>query len=402
MQSEPMMRRKGAGNILKWVLSPLAFLWVGIALCEPLSELPQAMNMGSSLMDPASAKVINLGPLDGIKISAVGSGFGLSQTNPAVENSNTILDISNAQLIVQKDTGDLQFYLQAGYYSTPSLGTSYQRANRQTIDSFGVLPLAYVAAPIGSNWKLSAGKINSFGGYENTFTFQNANIDRGLLWNQTSNVSKGVEAAYKDGAISTAVTINDGFYSNQLSWMGASFAYQLNQKSTATLSWTGAIKPSSTNTFVTPLAQNNSQIVNAIYTLSKGNWFIAPYLQYTYVPANPAIGILSSANTMGAALLTNYRLMNFVNDGGIASIPVRLEYIGSSGYGNPSSPNLLYGPGSSAWSVTVTPTIQFKQYFFRAEYSYVQASNITPGLGFGQQATANNQSRLMFETGFLY
>ena len=105
---------------------------------------------------------------------------------------------------------------------------------------------------------------------------------------------------------------------------------------------------------------------------------------------------------MGAALLTNYRLMNFVNDGGIASIPVRLEYIGSSGYGNPSSPNLLYGPGSSAWSVTVTPTIQFKQYFFRAEYSYVQASNITPGLGFGQQATANNQSRLMFETGFLY
>jgi hypothetical protein len=265
-----------------------------------------------------------------------------------------------------------------------------------------LLPLAYVSIPIASKWKISAGKINSFGGYESTFTFQNLNIDRGLLWNQTSNVSKGVEASYKNGAISTAITINDGFYSNQLSWMGASAAYKLNQKSTATLSWTGAIKPSSTNTFVTPLAQNNSQIFNAIYTLSKGNLFVAPYFQYTYVPANPAIGILSSAQTMGAALLSNYRLMDFAKDGDIVSIPVRIEYINSNGAGNPSAPNLLYGPGSSAWSATITPTIQFKQYFFRAEYSYVQASNVSPGLGFGQQANATNQSRLMFETGFLY
>jgi hypothetical protein len=175
------MKLKRAGNILRLVLPCLVLIWDGVALCEPLSIAPEALITGSSLITPGNAKIIDLGPLDDIKISGAGSGFGLSQTNPAVENSNTILDISNAQLIVQKDTGDLQFYLQAGYYSTPSLGTSYQRANRQTIDSFGVLPLAYVAAPIGSNWKLSAGKINSFGGYENTFTFQNANIDRGLL-----------------------------------------------------------------------------------------------------------------------------------------------------------------------------------------------------------------------------
>jgi hypothetical protein len=393
---------KRVGNTLKWVLSSLVLFWTGVALGEPLSIAPEVLLTGSSLMSPGNGKVIDLGPLDGIKISGVGSGFGLSQSNPAVENSNTIFDISNAQLIVQKDSGDLQFYLQAGYYSTPSLGTSYQRANRQTIDSFGLLPLAYLSIPIASKWKISAGKINSFGGYEGTFTFQNLNIDRGLLWNQTSNVSKGVEAAYKDGPISAAVTINDGFYSNQLSWMGASMAYQLNKKSTGTISWTGAIKPSTTNTFTTPLAQNNSQIFNAIYTYSKGNLFLAPYLQYTYVPANPSIGILSSAQTMGAALLSNYRLMDLAKDGGVASIPVRLEYINSNGYGNPSSPNLLYGPGSSAWSATITPTIQFKQYFFRAEYSYVQAINVTPGLGFGQLATASNQSRLMFEVGFLY
>ena len=33
--------------------------------------------------------------------------------------------------------------------------------------------------------------------------------------------------------------------------------------------------------------------------------------------------------------------------------------------------NLLYGPGSAAWSVTVTPTYQKNIFFTRAELSYV-------------------------------
>ncbi|MGT2492307.1 outer membrane beta-barrel protein [Cupriavidus basilensis] len=48
-------------------------------------------------------------------------------------------------------------------------------------------------------------------------------------------------------------------------------------------------------------------------------------------------------------------------------LPVRLEYIGSTGSAAGGAPNLLYGPGSAAWSFTVTPTYQYKRFFARAE-----------------------------------
>ena len=356
--------------------------------------------MGPTLSFPDKVNSINEPEFGKIKISGVASAFGMSQSNPADGNAQSLADISNAQLVLNKNSGMLQFYLQAGYYSTPSLGTSYQRANRQTIDSFGLLPLAYLTVPIGNKWKISAGKLNSFGGYENTFTFQNINIDRGLLWNQTSNVSRGFELEYSAGSLTAAVTLNDGFYSNQLSWMGASIGYKLSMESTANISWTGAIKASTTNTSTTPLAQNNSQIFNAIYSYTSDRWLITPYLQYTFVPENPAIGILSSNQTMGAALLMNYRFANLSSDK--FSLPLRFEYIDSSGKTNPSSPNLLYGIGSSAWSATVTPTYQFINIFVRAEVSYVKAVNSSQGQAFGSAGTRVSQSRLVLETGILF
>jgi hypothetical protein len=335
-----------------------------------------------------------------IDFRTVISGIGMAQTNPTNGDYNSLVDISNAQIILRKDSGFLQFYIQSGYYSTPSLGTSYQRAAIQTKDSFGLIPLASLSIAPSQNWVFTAGKINSFGGYENTFSFQNINIDRGLLWNQTSNVSKGFQVSYKENALSSAITLNDGFYSNQLSWMGASLNYQLDHQNSAGVVWTGAIKSNSTNSFNTPILQNNSQIFNVIYTYTSHNWSIAPYLQYTYIPANPSLGILTSAQTSGAAILTNYRL--FKDFAKSITLPTRFEYISSSGKGNLNSPNLLYGPGSAAWSVTVTPTYQYQQFFVRGEFSYVQTINATQGQAFGMSGTAINQARIMFETGFLY
>jgi hypothetical protein len=142
---------------------------------------------------PFSATPIhfNIAQMENIQFHVVATGIGMAQTNPAPGDFNSLVDISNAQLILQKNSGLLQFYIQTGYYSTPSLGTTYQKAGQQTMDSFGLVPLANVSFAPTNQWLLTAGKINSFGGNENTFTFQNNNIDRGLLWNQTSNVSKG-------------------------------------------------------------------------------------------------------------------------------------------------------------------------------------------------------------------
>jgi hypothetical protein len=359
--------------------------------------------------DSATSEALSLNPapfsitvpqFGDVELHAIATGMGMSQTNPVAGDFNSIVDLSNAQLIAKKTSGFLQFYLQAGYYSIPSLGTSYQRASSQTQDSFGLLPLASLSIAPSQGWLLTAGKINSFGGNENTFTFQNNNIDRGLLWNQTSNVSRGFQASYKQGPLSSSVTLNDGFYSNQLSWMGASTKYQINEKNSASFIWSGSIKTNTSDTFITPIAQNNSQIFNLIYAYTTPRWSISPYLQYTYVPANPSLGFLSGSQTSGAAILTNYRFSTTQLDA--FSLPLRFEYIGSSGKGNPNAPNLLYGQGSAAWSATITPTYQFECVFVRAEFSYVKALNTTQGQAFGPTGNANHQARVMLETGLLY
>ena len=63
----------------------------------------------------------------------------------------------------------------------------------------------------------------------------------------------------------------------------------------------------------------------------------------------------------------------------------RVEYETESGHsGVFTTPDILgYGPGSNAWSVTLTPTYQWKQFFARTAISYVTIGSCTPGLPFG-------------------
>lgn len=94
---------------------------------------------------------------------------------------------------------------------------------------------------------------------------------------------------------------------------------------------------------------------------------------------------------MGGALFVNYAFnSNF-------SLPLRLEYLDSSG-----GINLLYGAGSKAWSVTVTPTYQEKIFFARLELSYIGTENSTPGFVFGDTGAQSSQARAMIETGIIF
>ena len=80
----------------------------------------------------------------------------------------------------------------------------------------------------------------------------------------------------------------------------------------------------------------------------------------------------------------------------------RWEYISSSGNLASNSANLLYGPGSTAWSLTATPTYQYKKFFTRGDISYVSAGNFTPGYGFGSFGAKPSQTRGVVELGFLF
>ena len=84
------------------------------------------------------------------------------------------------------------------------------------------------------------------------------------------------------------------------------------------------------------------------------------------------------------------------------SLPVRWEYIASSGNAAQQAVNLMFGPGSAGTSITVTPTFQYGGFFVRGDLSWVHAIDYTPGFGFGSNGMNTNQPRAMAEIGFVF
>jgi hypothetical protein len=134
---------------------------------------------------------LDLGPAGKTYVTGVLSGLGFEQSNPLPGNKNGQIDISNAQLIIQKPDGLVQYYLQVGAYSIPALGTQYITAGNANGDFFGAMPQAFIKLAPTSNFSIEGGKLPTLIGAEYTFSFENMNIERGLLWNQEPAVSRG-------------------------------------------------------------------------------------------------------------------------------------------------------------------------------------------------------------------
>jgi hypothetical protein len=148
-------------------------------------------------------------------------------------------------------------------------------------------------------------------------------------------------------------------------------------------------------TLVTPV-QNNGSIYNVIYTYTKGPWIIQPYFQLTDVPTNAKIGIVNGAQTRAGALLLSHAFKHGF------SLAGRGEYISSTGSAAQDTVNLMFGPGSSGASVTVTPTFQYGGFFFRGDLGWVHAGSITPGDAFGAAGLNASQFRAVGEIGFMF
>ncbi|HUB97944.1 MAG TPA: outer membrane beta-barrel protein, partial [Stellaceae bacterium] len=100
------------------------------------------------------------------------------------------------------------------------------------------------------------------------------------------------------------------------------------------------------------------------------------------------------------------------------SLPARVEWIASTGHSTDSTApfNLAanplgYGANSKAWSLTITPTYQYKIFFARTEFSFVKAYDVAPFSGFGTAqipgfgpATDNDstQFRALVEAGLAF
>lgn len=350
------------------------------AITGPLQGLPPA--------------TFDAGPFGNLKVNGILNGVGMWQGHPVPGDDPTQAALSNGQIFIQKTDGWLQFYLQAGVYTLPALATPFVPAGKTVTDFYGALPVAYLQLAPGKNTSIMVGSLPTMIGAEYTFTFENMNIERGLLWNQENAVNRGIQVNQKLGKLTASLSWNDGFYSNRYSWLWGSLAYASGPHTLAFVAG-GNLGQTAFQTAATPV-QNNSSIYNVIYTYSKGSWILQPYFQYTDVPTNQKVGIVKGASTTGAAILVNRTFKHGF------SLPVRWEYITSSGKASEQAVNLIFGPGSAGTSITVTPTFQHGGFFFRGDVSYVHASNYTPGDGFGRLGANQNQPRAMAEIGFLF
>src|SRR5215471_4680195 len=366
------------------------------AMAGPLSVNPNPLTLD---LGPYASKVYVTGAVTGFAYAQdQATKVSLFDDNP------TGFDLSNAQVFVQKTDGLFQFFIQAGAYSVPNLGFPFLKSSVAMNQLWGVVPQAYVKIAFADNFSIQAGKLPTLIGDEYTFTFENMNILRGLLWDEEPAVSRGVQVNYSVGPVSLSASWNDGYYSDRYNWISGLVAWTINMQNTLAFAAGGNIGSSGPQyNFRTPFLQNNSSIFNVIFTHTMGPLVISPYFQYQHVSKDLNLGIPEGGSAYGGALLASY---SFDDNWKLAG---RVEYITTSG----DSINLLYGPKSSAWSFTLTPTFQYHQFFSRAEFAYVGASGIIhatddgeggffPGTGIGPIGDATSQIRGMFETGILF
>ena len=338
--------------------------------------------------------MLDAGPFGKIAVNGFLSGFGMLQTNHIPGDDNKQADLSNGMVVIQKTDGVFQFYLQAGAYNIPDLGLSFLNTKDTISGLWGPLPVAFVKLQPGKNTSILIGSLPTLIGAEYTFSFENMNVQRGLLWNQETAISRGIQLNQTMGKFSAALSWNDGFYSNRYSWLSGSLAYT-NGPNALSFVAGGNLSQTGYQTLATPV-QNNGSIYNVIYTYTKGPWIVQPYFQYTDVPTNAKIGIAKGASTKGGAILASYAFKHGF------SLPVRWEYIASSGSVKEGSVNLMYGPGSNGTSLTVTPTVQRGGFFARGDIAWVHIGSYVPGAVFGPQGLDNNQFRVAGEIGFIF
>ncbi|HEY2445469.1 MAG TPA: outer membrane beta-barrel protein [Rhizomicrobium sp.] len=380
---------------VRWFLVALFFGASSFAADSAAAAALTTPSMSGPLSADPNPMSFDAGPLGKIYVTGAVSGLGFWQDNHVPGDQTWHADLSNGQVFVQKTDGWFQFFVQAGAYSLPSLGTPYLTSGDTISDTFGAVPVAYVKIAPNDRFSIEAGKLPTMIGDEYTFTFENMNIERGLLWNQEPAVSRGVQANYSSGPFSVALSLSDGFYSDRLNWLSGSVGYTIDSSNSLSFIGGGNIGHTGYSSFITPLAQNNGNIFNLIYTWTSGAWTVSPYLQYANVPTDTALGITHSASTTGGALLVTYA----INDDW--KLSGRGEFISSSGSFAAGTPSLLYGPGSNAWSFTLTPTWQHGILFARSEASYVGVGHTAPGFVFGRNLDQTSQARLMLETGVL-
>ncbi|HVC56136.1 MAG TPA: outer membrane beta-barrel protein [Stellaceae bacterium] len=341
---------------------------------------------------------LNVTPFFGpVYVTGAASALGLAQTSPTGTDHSWDFDLSNFQASLQTTSGPFQFFIEPGAYSLPALGVTYKNVTDVAASTklFSGLPIAWGKIVFNDNFNIQGGRLPTLIGAEYMFTFQNMNIERGLLWSQENLVNQGVQANLTTGPLAWSLSLNDGFYTGQYNYLTGAATWTINSANSVILTGGGPLDRVTATGTPVPAQYNNSTIIEGSYTYSNAPWTITPYLQYTHVDSDAHLGLVDSS-TFGGAVLASYAITDKV------SLAGRWEYIGSSGAATVGGGGLLgYGPGSSAMSFTLTPTYQNGIFFLRGEASLTDLTSFTKGSGFGSGGSST-QARFLVETGVVF
>jgi hypothetical protein len=336
------------------------------------------------------------GPLGKLSVNGIITGFSQFQNNSVPGDSAAQATLSNGQIFVQKADGKFQYYVQAGVYTMQALSVPFTNAQNTVNNTYGPVPVAFAKLLVGKSTSFEIGSLPTLMGAESTFTYQNFNIERGIIWNQENAINRGIQVNQALGKyLSASVSWNDGYYSNRYSFLSGSLTFT---KGPHTLVYDGMGNLGQTvfQTAATPI-QNNGYMHAVIYTYSKGSWIISPYFQYGNLPKNLKVGVAKASSATGGAVNVSYAFKHGF------SLPGRFEYLTSSGSATDGSVNLLgFGSGSSGTTFTATPTYQKGGMYLRGDIGWVHASKYTNGDVFGKTGANSDQFRGVLEFGFIF
>jgi hypothetical protein len=351
-------------------------------LTGPLAWLPPA--------------TFDAGPFGKLSVNGIVTGYALGQNNPLSTDDTKQATLSNGEIFIQKADGKLQYYIQAGVYTMPTLGVPFVDAQDTVKNFYGPVPVAFLKLQTGKNTQLLLGQLPTLMGAESTFTYQNFNIERGIVWNQENAINRGIQINQTLGKyLAASVSWNDGYYSNRYSWLSGSLTLT---KGPHVLVYDGMgnLGQTAYQTAATPV-QNNGYMHAVIYTYTKGPCIISPYFQYGKLPTNAKVFVPKGTSATGGALNVSYAWKNGF------SLPARVEFLTSSGSATDGSVNLLgFGAGSAGTTFTATPTYQKGGFFARVDLAYVHATDFTAGGVFGKAGTDPSQFRAVGEFGFIF
>jgi hypothetical protein len=337
------------------------------------------------------------GPLGKLSVNGIMTGFAQFQNNPVPGDDDAQATLSNGEIFIQKADGKFQWFVQAGVYTMPTLSVPFVNAQNTVNNFFGPVPVAYAKWQAAKNTQFLIGSLPTLMGAESTFTYQNFNIERGILWNQENAINRGLQVNQTLGKyLSASLSWNDGYYSNRYSWLSGSVTFTKGPHSLV-YDGMGNLGQTVYQTSAMPNYLNNGYMHAVIYTYTKGPWIISPYFQYGDVPTNVKVGVAKGTSATGGALNVSYTFKHGF------SLPVRVEGITSSGSTTDGSVNMLgFGAGSGGTTFTVTPTYQKGGLYLRGDLALVHATNYTPGDVFGKAGTDANQFRGVLEFGFIF